>query len=126
LTLVLDAGAFIAVERAERDVIALIKVERLSGRSPITHGGVIAQIWRGGHGRQAEIARLLRGVDTAALDKALGRRAGVLIGQSGRHDAIDAALVCLAADGDFILTSDADDLRPLAESAGIHVELVPV
>jgi len=35
-------------------------------------------------------------------------------------------VICLAADGDDIFTSDPDDLRTLAEAAGIHVELVPV
>lgn len=32
--LVLDAGAFVAVERGDRDVVALVKRERLSGRAP--------------------------------------------------------------------------------------------
>jgi hypothetical protein len=126
VTLVLDAGAFVAVERGERDVVALVKRERLSGRAPVTHGGVVAQVWRGGGRRQAEVARLLRGVDTRPLDEALGRRAGVLLGRSGSNDPIDAAVVCLAQDGDEILTSDPGDLRPLAEAAGVHVELVPV
>ena len=31
--LVLDAGAFVAVERGSRDVAALIKRERLAGRT---------------------------------------------------------------------------------------------
>ena len=44
----------------------------------------------------------------------------------GQSDAIDATVVCLAADGDDILTSDPGDLRALAEAAEIHVELVPV
>jgi hypothetical protein len=126
MTLVLDAGAFFAVERGEREVIALIKRERLSGRSPITHGGVVAQVWRGGRGRQAEVARLLYGVDISPLDDELGRRAGVLIGRTGTSDAIDAALVCLTYDGDVVLTSDLEDLRRLAASSGTHVELVPV
>lgn len=43
-----------------------------------------------------------------------------------QSDAIDAAVVCLAADGDDILTSDPGDLRALAQAAEIHVELVPV
>lgn len=38
--LVLDAGALVAGERSDRDVIALIKRERLAGRTPITHGGI--------------------------------------------------------------------------------------
>jgi hypothetical protein len=124
--LVLDAGAFVAVERGDREVVALVKRERLAGRSPITSGGVVAQVWRGGHGRQAPVARLLAGVDVAPIDDSLGRRAGILLARADRSDAIDATVICLAADGDDILTSDPDDLRTLAEVAGIHVELIPV
>ena len=124
--LVLDAGAFLAVERGDRDVAALVKRERLAGRSPVTSGGVVAQVWRGGRGRQAEVARLLAGVEVAAIDDALGRRAGALLAHSVQSDAIDATTICLAADGDDILTSDPGDLRALAEAAEIHVELIPV
>jgi hypothetical protein len=126
VTLVLDAGAFLAVERADRDVIALVKRERLGGRAPRTHGGVVAQVWRGGQGRQVPVALLLHGLAVVALDDGLGRRAGVLLGRAGRSDAVDAALVCLLQDGDEVLTSDVEDLRPLAEVAGVQVELVPV
>ena len=45
---VLDAGAFVAVEHGSRDVAALVKRERLAGRPPVTSGGVITQVWRGG------------------------------------------------------------------------------
>ena len=41
--LVLDAGAFLAVERGDRDVVALVKRERLAGRAPVTSGAVVAQ-----------------------------------------------------------------------------------
>jgi hypothetical protein len=126
MTLLLDAGAFVAVERGDRDVVALVKRERLAQRAPLSHGGVVAQIWRGGTGRQAEVARLLGGVDVRALNEGLGKKAGVLLGRSGAKDAVDAALVCLAADGDDILTSDPGDLRALAEAAGLHIDLVPV
>jgi hypothetical protein len=37
---------------------------------------------------------------------------------------IDAALVLLARDGDHVVTSDPDDLEPLARAAGCHVEIV--
>ena len=124
--LVLDAGAFMAVERNDRDVVALIKRELLAGRAPVSHGGVVAQGWRGGTGRQVPVARLLAGVEIAALDDRLGRQAGMLLARSGASDAIDAAVVCLAADGDDILTSDPGDLRALAEAAGVHVELISV
>jgi len=124
--LVLDAGAFVAVERGDRDVVALVKRERLAGRPPVTCGGVVAQIWRGGHGRQVPLARLLAGVDVVPIDDSLGRQAGMLLARSGQSDAIDAAVVCLAADGDDILTSDPSDLLALAQAADIHVELVAV
>jgi hypothetical protein len=126
LSLILDAGAFVAVDRGDRDIVALVKRERVAERAPLTHGGVVAQVWRGGAGRQAIMARLLAGVDVQALDISLGKRAGMLLGRSGGADAIDAAIVCLAGDGDEILTSDPNDLRALAEAAGLHVELVPV
>jgi hypothetical protein len=71
------------------------------------------------------VVRLLAGMDVAAIDEGLGRRAGMLLARSGQSDAIDATVVCLAADGDDILTSDPGDLRALAEAADIHVDLIP-
>jgi hypothetical protein len=124
--LILDAGAFVAAERGDREVVALVKRERLAGRPPVTNGGVVAQVWRGGHGRQAPLARLLAGVEVVPVDDSLGRRAGMVLAVGGGSDAIDAAVVCLAGDGDDILTSDPGDLRPLAEAAGVHVELIAV
>jgi hypothetical protein len=126
LTVVLDAGAFVAVERGDRDVIAIVKRERLAERAPLTNGGVVGQVWRGGHGRQAMVARLLAGVDLEPIDDEAGRRIGVLLGASGATDVVDAAVVLLADDGDDILTGDPNDLRALATAAGRHVELINV
>jgi hypothetical protein len=109
--------------------VALIKREREADRTPVSHGGVVAQVWRGGTGRQVPVARLLAGTDIAALDGALGKRAGMLLARLARGakaDAIDAAVVCLAADGDDILTSDPGDLEDLAQAAGVHIELIPI
>jgi hypothetical protein len=124
--LVLDAGALLAVERANREVIALIKRERLAGRSPITHGGVVGQVWRGGAGKQALLAKLLPGLEVVALDERLGRRAGVLLGQTKTNDVVDAALALLASDGDELLTSDPLDLRRLVKAVGVQVDLIKV
>jgi hypothetical protein len=124
--MVLDAGAFLAIERGDREMIALVKQEWLEGRGPVSHGGVIGQVWRGGSGRQANLARVLPGIEVTSLDEWLGRSAGVLLGEASALDVIDAAVVLLAHDGDEIFTSDAGDLEPLAETAGIHVDLVPV
>jgi hypothetical protein len=87
---------------------------------------VVAQVWRGGRGRQARIARLLAGTEVTPVDDGLGRRAGLLLAHAGRSNAIDATVVCLAADGDDVLTSDPGDLRTLVEAAQVHVEIIPV
>jgi hypothetical protein len=126
VSLILDAGALLAVERADRDVVALIKRERASARVPVTHGGVVGQVWRGGDRRQANLARLLPGIDTQPIDDELGRRAGILLGAARTSDVIDAAVVLLAVDGDDIITSDPSDLAVLAQSAGLHIELIPI
>jgi hypothetical protein len=125
LTLVLDAGALIAFERGDRTIAALLKRELLGQRRPRTHGGVVGQVWRAG-ARQARVARLLHAIEVVALDLELGRRAGLLLGRTRQSDVVDAALVLLASDDDWIVTSDAGDLQPLAEGAGLHVEIVPV
>jgi predicted nucleic acid-binding protein len=124
--LVLDAGAFIAAERGTGDVAALVKNEFTSGRVPLTNGAVIAQIWRGGTGRQAKVALLLDNVEVVPVDDGLGKRAGMLQARTGAADAVDASVVCLAQDGDDILTSDPLDLLDLVRTAGVHVEVIPV
>jgi hypothetical protein len=126
MSLVLDSGALLAIERGDRDVMAMLKRELLGRRIPLTHGGVVGQVWRGGAGRQVRLAQLLPAVEVVALDATIGRRAGVLLGRTRKKDVIDAAVVTLAADGDLILTSDPEDLRALAEAAGVHVDLVRV
>lgn len=125
MTLVLDAGAFVAAERGDRDVIGLIAGERRAGRVAVTHGGVVGQVWRGG-ARQAVLSRLLAGVHVAPLDEALGRRAGTLLARASTSDVIDAALVLLAGDDDQILTSDPGDLAILASAARADLEIVQV
>jgi hypothetical protein len=124
--LILDAGAFVAAERGNDDVAALVKRERKHGRVPLTNGGVIAQVWRGGNGRQVPVARLLASVDVVPVDDELGRRAGLLLARTGTADAIDASVICLAQDGDDVLTSDPADLRALASAARVHVDLISV
>jgi hypothetical protein len=126
MSLVLDAGALVAIERGDRHLVALLKRELLAGRTPLTHGAVVGQVWRGGSGRQARLAALLPALHTAALDASLGRRAGVLLGRARTTDVVDAALVLLAVDGDSIVTSDPDDIARLAVSAGLDADIVPV
>lgn len=126
MTLVLDAGAFVALERGDRAMWRRLKAEQRERRVPVTHGGVVAQVWRGGHGRQTQLARALHGVDVAGLDDTLGRKAGMLLAASGLNDAIDAGVVCLATDDDVIATSDPDDIDQLVQASERHVDIVPV
>jgi hypothetical protein len=126
VTVVLDAGALIAVERGDREMIAILKRERGQDRVPVTHGAVLGQVWRGGAGRHGALARLLPGVEVHPVDDALGRHAGVLLGRARRSDVVDAAVVLLARDGDEVFTSDPGDLRALARSAGTHLDLIAI
>ena len=125
MTLLLDAGAFIALERDDRALWRRIKRHPDADGPAVTHGGVIAQVWRGG-ARQANLARALRAVVTVPLDEALGRRAGFLLARSGLSDAVDAALVAMCSHGDEIVTSDPDDLGLLVHAAHLRVAVVPV
>jgi hypothetical protein len=126
VTLVLDAGALVALERRHPAVWSLVKSRRISQGAPITHGGVVGQVWRGGGARQAGLERALAGVQVRPLDHALGKRAGGLLALTGGREVIDAAVVLLCRDGDDIVTSDPDDITTLAAAAGVHVEVVPV
>jgi hypothetical protein len=123
VSLVLDSGALVALERDERRMWVRLKAAQLDGEVPITHAGVLAQVWRGGP-RQARLAQALGGIDVRPLDESLGRGAGRLLGVAGLADVVDAAVVLLAADGDEIVTSDLADLEQLAAASGRHVELV--
>ena len=124
MTLILDSGALIALERNDRAMWRRLKTSLLANTVPLTHGGVVGQVWRGAGPRQAMLARALDGIDVRPLTDTLGRGAGELLARSRSKDVVDAALVLLAADGDEILTSDVDDIAPLARLAGRHVDVI--
>jgi hypothetical protein len=123
VSLVLDSGALVALERNERQMWIRLKAAQLDGDVPVTHAGVLGQAWRGGP-RQARLSQALGGIDVRALDESLGRAAGKLLGIAELSDVVDAAVVLLATDGDEIVTSDLADLEQLAAASGRHVELV--
>lgn len=125
MTLVLDAGALLALEKNDRAMWRRLKSARLAGFPPVSHGGVVGQAWRGGGPRQALLATALAGIDIRPLDGDLGRRVGGLLARVGSSDVIDAALVLLAEDGDEIVTSDPGDLAALAARADLHVDVIP-
>lgn len=123
--LVLDAGAFVAVDRADRAMAARLRMAQQAGLELRSTGVVITQVWRDPAGRQANLARLLKSVDVKAIDEHLGRAGGVLLGIAGTKDAADASVVAVSATGDRILTSDADDIGPLVAASGRSIHVVP-
>jgi len=123
MSLVLDSGALIALERNERPMWVRLKAAQLEGDVPVTHAGVLGQVWRGGP-RQARLSKALEGIDVRSLDEPLGRAAGQLLAAACLTDVIDAGVVLLASDGDEIVTVDREDLGQLSSTSGRHVELI--
>lgn len=120
MTLILDSGAFVALERGERAMWRRLKAELVAGRVPLTHGGVVGQVWRGRGRARRSSPRRCRGSASSRWT----RPPGEPLGTGGGADVIDAAVVLLAQDGDRIVTSDPDDLEALARAAGRQVALI--
>lgn len=115
MTLILDSGALIAVERAERPTLTLMEAARRQGRPFVVPAGVLAQVWKGG-ARQARLSRFLaaRGVEIEALTESGARAAGVLCGRAGTRDVVDASIVVAAAvHHATIVSADRADLEVL-------------
>lgn len=125
MSLILDTGALLALERGDVATWQRLEIEERAGRLALTHGGVLAQAWRGGDRRQALLARALPQIKVVPLDEELGRAAGVLLGRSATSDASDAAVVALARRGDRIQTSDPADIEHLIAAAGLDVTVIP-
>lgn len=78
MTLVLDTAALVALERNERAMWVRLKAAQVAGDLPITHAGILGQVWRGG-ARQARLSQALSGIEVRPLDEPLGRAAGHLL-----------------------------------------------
>ena len=122
--LVLDASAFVAVDRGDRAMMARLRVAHANHLDLRTSAIVLGQVWRDPDGRQARLARLLNGVDVRSVDERTRGRAGVLVGRAGTADPIDATVVLAAEHGDRLLTSDPDDIRRLLGRAGTRATIV--
>jgi len=111
----LDSGALIAFERGSGRMLALVERATAWGITLAVPAGVVGQTWRGG-GRQARLSRFLRGPSTEVvpLDELVGRAVGVLCGQTGARDVIDASVVvCARERGHRVVSTDPDDLRAI-------------
>lgn len=125
MTVVLDAGALIAIDRRDRAVGAMLRVAQQQQLPVRSSAGAVAQVWRDG-ARQANLTRVLSGVDVAALDLAAAKRIGPLLGATGTGDVVDGHVARLVEPGDQLLTSDPRDMRRLLGERGRHVTVVSV
>ena len=116
---VLDAGALIAADRADRRVIRLLEL----AQDIHVPAGALAQAWRN-PARQVRLVRVVSsdGVVIHPLDAANARAAGQLWAATSTSDVIDASVVLLARTvKGVVVTSDSGDLRRLDPS----IDLAP-
>jgi hypothetical protein len=112
---VLDSGALIALERADERMTALLLQVRRGQARLVLPDAVLAQVWRGGHGRQARLAALLglkpEQCAKVPLDSDAAKRIGLRIRDSGHADVIDVHVAILGEDRDaVVITSDREDI----------------
>ena len=118
MALVLDAGGLIAVDRLDRTVGAMLRVAQQDKLPVRTSAAVVAQVWRNGS-LQANLARVLAGVDAATLDGAIGRSVGEILALSKTADVVDGHLGLVVQSGDTVLTSDAEDIKKILAARGV-------
>jgi len=115
-TIVLDSGAFIAVERRSHVLGALLDEAR---NRIVTSANVIAEIWR--PPPTYGIAMLLRSVnEIVSVTNEDARQIGALLAQSGTSQITDAhvASIAIANEPSLVLTSDPGDIEHLLTTAG--------
>jgi hypothetical protein len=115
---VLDAGAFIALERRDPRMLALVAellAQRQVARAP---AGVVAQVWRGSPRQHAMIRLLRTGVIRAEpLSEQVALRVGLLLAATGASDVIDGHVALIARNvRGTVVTSDPDDIARLDPS----------
>ncbi len=117
----LDAGAFIALERRNETMVRLTKLLTAERVPLVTSAGVVAQVWRGDGRRQAPLAFLLRHVRVADLTALVARHLGRMLAATGTSDVVDAHVVLLAQERRWpVLTSDPGDLEAIDSTLEIE------
>src|SRR5437016_5706991 len=125
MSAVLDAGALVAVDKRDRRVGAMLRVLQREGVPVLTSAGVVAQVWRDGR-RQANLARILPGVDTTPIDDGAAKKIGELLKQNRTDDLVDAHVALLVQPDDQILTSDEPDIKALLRTRRVKAKIIRV
>lgn len=114
MSVVYDAGVFVAAERGDREVWADHRIRLELGVVPLTTAPVVAQVSRSD--RQAQLRRFLRGCEILAFSPDQSHEVGAILGKAGTADVVDAHLVLTAATTtSAVLTADIGDLRKVAQ-----------
>jgi predicted nucleic acid-binding protein len=109
----MDSGALIAFERGERPVAEHLTKTWRADLEVTVPTAVIAEVWRGGV-RSARVAALLKTCIVEPLDEPLARSAGEALAAVSGASVVDAIVMASAATrGDYVLTSDYEDLDRL-------------
>jgi hypothetical protein len=117
--LILDAGAFIALDRDNRTTWTRLNRAIRAEQRVVTHAGIVGQVWR--HpSRQARLARALKSVEIVPITLELARASGLLLAATRRDDVHDAALALLCEPDDIVITSDTDDMVALLAERGMQ------
>jgi predicted nucleic acid-binding protein len=125
MSVVYDAGALIAAERSDRAVWADHRARLELGLVPATTAPVVAQVSRSG--RQVQLRRFLRGCDIVAFEGDEAHDIGALAGRSGSVDVVDVHVVAVAHRRRCsVLTSDENDLEPIADAVRPRVPVIRV
>ena len=125
MTMVLDAGALVAAERRPGGLIAILNDLAAGGDDiPVVPASVVAQVWRGGRGRQARLGAWLDLCTIVPLDFEAALRVGLLLAATRTTDVVDAHVIVCATDGDWVVTTDPIDLARLAKAANKQLRLI--
>ena len=125
MTAVLDSGALIAIDKRDRTVGALLRVLQRNGVPVCTSAGAVAQVWRDGR-RQANLARVLPGLETDVIDENTAKRIGELLQASRTADLVDAHVALLVQPEAQVLTSDESDIKSLLRTRRIKATVIRV
>ena len=126
MQIVYDAGALIAVERRDPEMLLVHRRAVAEGAVPLVSTIVLGQVWRGTP-REAVLTRVLKTCRMDVLDVNTAKLGGQLCGVAGTADLADAVVAVLALRYNAaIVTSDPDDLRQLTAAAGRKLEIFTV
>jgi hypothetical protein len=115
---VYDAGALIALDSNDLRMWLIHETALAEGREVVVPAIVVGQVWRDGR-QQTRLSRFLRTCQIEPTELDTAKAAGVLCGQAGSSDVVDATVMVTALTHNAVIfTSDHQDMAKLAEDCG--------